>query len=54
MKTRDQRPKLVTVGIRKDTQEQLQAYVYAQNPRPIIADVVSLAVEKYIEEQGGM
>jgi hypothetical protein len=42
---------LKTVGIREDVRARLQRHIYAQNPRPVTADVVSIAVSEYIDRQ---
>jgi len=39
------------VGLREDVKNRMYEYVNAQNPRPVIADVASLAVTRYLDEQ---
>lgn len=45
------RPKLDVVGIRKEVKDKLYEYIHKLDPRPIVADVVSVAVIEYLERQ---
>ena len=45
--------KLTTVGIWKPMRERLTQYARAQMPRPVIADLVSIAVKEYLDRQEG-
>jgi len=41
---------LTTVGIWKSVRKRLSAYVAKQRPRVIVADVASIAVSKWLDE----
>jgi hypothetical protein len=47
------RPKLTNVGIRQSTKERLENFAYTQNPRLVIADIISIAVEAWLDKQEG-
>lgn len=47
------RPTLKAAGIRKTTLDRLRKWVYAQYPRPVIADVVSQAVDHWLDHKEG-
>lgn len=49
---RKRRPELTTVGIRRDVMDRLRDYVFAQYPRPVIADVASEAIEDWLSKRG--
>jgi len=46
------RPELTTVGIKKDTHRKLQDYLFGLSQRPVMADVVSEAVEQWLAREG--
>ena len=45
------RPPVTTVQIRQATQRRLAEYREAQMPRPSMADLVTVAVDQYIDRQ---
>ena len=53
--TKRKRPEVTTVQVRKSTQRRLVAYREAQMPRPSMADLVTVAIELYLDahEAGG-
>lgn len=45
------RPEVTTVGVRLKTRERLRHYIEEQSPRLVMTDVVSIAVERYIDQK---
>lgn len=45
------RPEVTTVGVRLKTRERLRHYIEEQRPRLVMTDVVSIAVERYLDQQ---
>ena len=45
------RPEVTTVGVRLKTRERLRRYIEEQSPRLVMTDVVSIAVERYIDHK---
>jgi len=45
----ERRPELTSVAIRKSTHRRLRSYVYGQNPRLVMGDVASIAIEEYLD-----
>jgi len=48
------RPALTTVGIRKPVSHRLSEYIEKQYPHPVIADVVSIAVTRWLDQEEGV
>jgi hypothetical protein len=49
---REKRPALSTVGIRQETRDRLRQYVdELESPRVLLADVVSIAVDEWLNRR---